>query len=103
MDILDKLVKFLDENYVELKKALAYKEYLGMIDQWELKPEDRLKFKKKRFCIDGPQARLRRILFYMDDSLKNDIIEFKSDKRSREEKYNDSLDYALKLEKIWNI
>lgn len=103
MDILDKLVKFLDENYVELREVLGYKKQLGMIEQFVLKPEDRSKFKNEKFCIEGPNARLIHTLLYMADTLKSDIVEFKSDKRSREEKYNDSLEFALKLEKIWNI
>ena len=41
MDILDKIVEFLDENKEELKKAVYENEYLGMIKEWFLEPEDK--------------------------------------------------------------
>ena len=98
MDILDKIVKFLDDNEEELKKAVYENEYLGMIREWFIEPDDRKLFKEHKSVIDGPQHRLNYILWYMVFALKDEIVKFKSDNRSREEKYNDSLKRALELE-----
>lgn len=100
MDILDKIVEFLDENKEELKKAVYENEYLGMIKEWFLEPEDRKLFAEQKSVIDGPQHRLNYILWYMEYALKDEILKFKNDTRSREEKYNDSLKRALELEKV---
>lgn len=91
-DVLKELLNFITENEKELRELWLYPDYYGLIKEWSVEEEDRQYITSGFMCIPGPDAHLHNILYEIACNLKDELTHHLNDTRSREQKYNDSIE-----------
>ena len=91
--MLKKLYDFLMENEKELKDLVCYNDYHGLIERWTIASEDEHLFKdgSPALGVDGPDNELCWQLYKLAWDLPELIKTHLEDKRTREQKYYDSI------------
>lgn len=91
-DVLSDLLDFITENEQELRDLWLYPDYYGLIREWNVEEEDRERIKDNATFVPGPDQDLHKILYQIACNLKDELERHLNDTRSREQKYNDSIE-----------